>query len=42
MNDTMQAISQDELGGPEVLNPVQVPIPGPGWARSSSVSTPRA
>ena len=30
MNDTMQAISQDELGGPEVLKLVDLPIPEPG------------
>lgn len=27
---TMRAISQDELGGPEVLHEVQLPIPKPG------------
>lgn len=30
MNDTMLAISQDELGGPEVLKPVTLPRPEPG------------
>jgi NADPH:quinone reductase-like Zn-dependent oxidoreductase len=30
MNHTMQAISQDELGGPEVLKLVTLPIPEPG------------
>jgi NADPH:quinone reductase-like Zn-dependent oxidoreductase len=30
MNDTMQAISQDELGGPEVLKSVTVEVPQPG------------
>jgi NADPH:quinone reductase-like Zn-dependent oxidoreductase len=30
MNDTMQAISQDELGGPEVLASVSLPRPTPG------------
>jgi len=30
MNDTMQAISQDELGGPEVLASVSLPTPTPG------------
>lgn len=30
MNDQMQAISQDELGGPEVLELVTLPIPEPG------------
>jgi len=30
MNDTMQAISQDELGGPEVLKRVTLPTPKPG------------
>jgi len=30
MNDTMQAISQDELGGPEVLASVSLPRPAPG------------
>lgn len=30
MTDTMQAISQDELGGPEVLKRVALPIPKPG------------
>jgi NADPH:quinone reductase-like Zn-dependent oxidoreductase len=30
MNDTMQAISQDRLGGPEVLAPVSLPTPTPG------------
>ena len=30
MNDTMQAISQDELGGPEVLTSVSLPRPTPG------------
>ncbi|WP_038170055.1 NADP-dependent oxidoreductase [Tomitella biformata] len=30
MNDTMQAISQDELGGPEVLKSVTVAVPEPG------------
>src|SRR3546814_5711460 len=30
MTDTMQAISQDELGGPEVLKRVTLPVPKPG------------
>jgi NADPH:quinone reductase-like Zn-dependent oxidoreductase len=30
MNDQMEAISQDELGGPEVLELVTLPIPEPG------------
>jgi NADPH:quinone reductase-like Zn-dependent oxidoreductase len=30
MNDTMQAISQDRLGGPEVLASVSLPRPTPG------------
>ena len=30
MNDTMQAISQDELGGPEVLKSITVEVPKPG------------
>jgi NADPH:quinone reductase-like Zn-dependent oxidoreductase len=30
MDDTMQAISQDELGGPEVLKRVTLPTPKPG------------
>src|SRR4051794_41614923 len=30
MSDTMQAISQDELGGPEVLASVSLPRPTPG------------
>jgi NADPH:quinone reductase-like Zn-dependent oxidoreductase len=30
MNDTMQIIRQDELGGTEVLNLADVPIPEPG------------
>jgi NADPH:quinone reductase-like Zn-dependent oxidoreductase len=30
MNDTMKAISQDELGGPEVLELVTLPTPTPG------------
>ena len=30
MNDTMKAISQDELGGPEVLKLVTLPTPAPG------------
>ena len=30
MNDTMQAISQDTLGGPEVLVSVSLPRPTPG------------
>jgi NADPH:quinone reductase-like Zn-dependent oxidoreductase len=30
MNDTMQAISQDKLGGPEVLASVSLPRPTPG------------
>jgi NADPH:quinone reductase-like Zn-dependent oxidoreductase len=30
MNDTMLVISQDELGGPEVLKPVTSPRPEPG------------
>jgi NADPH:quinone reductase-like Zn-dependent oxidoreductase len=30
MNHTMKAISQDELGGPEVLKLVTLPIPEPG------------
>ena len=30
MNDTMQAISQNELGGPDVLQRVTLPIPAPG------------
>jgi NADPH:quinone reductase-like Zn-dependent oxidoreductase len=30
MNGTMKAISQDELGGPEVLELVTLPIPEPG------------
>ena len=29
MNDTMKAISQDELGGPEVLKLVTLPTPAP-------------
>ncbi|WP_067815198.1 NADP-dependent oxidoreductase [Nocardia inohanensis] len=28
--DTMRAISQDELGGPEVLHEISVPVPAPG------------
>ena len=30
MNGTMKAVSQDELGGPEVLKLVSLPIPEPG------------
>ena len=30
MDNQMQAISQDELGGPEVLKLVTVPTPEPG------------
>ncbi|WP_040700399.1 NADP-dependent oxidoreductase [Nocardia vinacea] len=30
MSETMQAISQNELGGPEVLRSVTLPIPAPG------------
>jgi NADPH:quinone reductase-like Zn-dependent oxidoreductase len=30
MNDTMKAVSQDELGGPDVLKLVTVPTPAPG------------
>ena len=30
MTDTMNAVSQDELGGPEVLKLVTLPIPEPG------------
>ena len=30
MNGTMRAVSQDELGGPEVLKLVSLPIPEPG------------
>ena len=42
MNDTMQAISQTELGGPEVLQRVTLPIRRPASARSSFESTPPA
>ncbi|MFC0430975.1 NADP-dependent oxidoreductase [Kutzneria buriramensis] len=30
MTDTMQTISQDRLGGPEVLTPATAPVPTPG------------
>src|SRR5437588_1545773 len=30
MNDTMEAISQEKLGGPEVLESVSLPRPTPG------------
>ena len=30
MNDTMHAVSQDQLGGPEVLKLVTAPTPQPG------------
>ncbi|WP_211236514.1 hypothetical protein [Arthrobacter castelli] len=30
MNNTMRAISQDELGGPEVLKSTTIEVPEPG------------
>jgi NADPH:quinone reductase-like Zn-dependent oxidoreductase len=33
MNDTMKSISQDELGGPEVLKLVTLPTPAPGLSQ---------
>ena len=30
MNGTLKAVSQDELGGPDVLKLVTLPIPEPG------------
>ncbi len=42
MNGTMKAVSQDELGGPEVLKLVTLPTPEPGVSQISSGCTRRA
>ncbi|MFD4668519.1 NADP-dependent oxidoreductase [Lentzea sp. NPDC058450] len=33
MSDTMTVISQDQLGGPEVLHSTQAPVPAPGMSQ---------
>lgn len=43
MNDALLAISQDELGGPEILKRLAPPRPGPGLGEIlAQVRTPRA